>query len=303
MTDTKRLVLVTGARGHMAAQVLPGIEDRYRLRLTDLNGDSDVVAADLGSTERLELMPLFAGVDTVVHLGYKHSAPGANYDDTVPHIEKFEVEFFNIRMVQNVLRCALDAGVRRVVIASSNHAADWYENNLIHKGLKDVISPDELPLADNFYGWSKASYEHLGFLYACGSLGRQLEVVMVRIGAPRELDPDTYSAAEPSPPQPGPNFPTGLARYKRDLGAWISEGDVRQLFARCIDAADIRNEHGVPWQVVYGISDNTRAYWSLVSARRVLGYRPQDDSEVRYQADIQRLLGVTGKPRAGKLGV
>lgn len=303
MSETERLVLVTGARGHMAAQIIPGLEGSYRLRLTDLHGDDEVLAADLGTTERSELMPLFEDVDTVVHLGYKHSAPGANYDAAVPHVEKFEVEFLNIRMVQNVLRCALDAGVRRVVVASSNHAADWYENNLIQKGLKDVVTPEELPLADNFYGWSKASYEHLGFLYACGSLGRQLEVVMVRIGAPRELEADTYSASEPPAPQPGPNFPTGLARYKRDLGAWISEDDVRQLFARCVDAPDIRNEHGLPWQVVYGISDNTRAFWSLASARRVLGYAPQDDSEVRYQEDIRRLLGDAGKPRAGKLGV
>lgn len=302
MSEAKRLVLVTGARGHMATQVIPAFRDRYRLRLTDLNEGPGVLAADLGATDRVDLMPLFDGVDTVVHLGYKHSAPGANYDDTVPHVEKFEVEFLNIRMVQNVLRCALDAGVRRVVVASSNHAADWLENNLIQKGLKDVITPEELPLADNFYGWSKASYEHLGFLYACGSFGRQVEVVMVRIGAPRELDPGTYSATEPPAPPCGPNFPTGFARYKRDLGAWISEDDVRQLFIRCIDAPDIRDEHGVPWQVIYGISDNTRAFWSLTSARRVFGYAPQDDSEVRYQGDIQRLLGDTGRPRTGKLG-
>ena len=33
-----------------------------------------------------------------------------------------------------------------------------------------------------------------------------------------------------------------------------------------------RNADGVPWVVAYGISGNTRAFWSLESARRVLGY-------------------------------
>ena len=46
----------------------------------------------------------------------------------------------------------------------------------------------------------------------------------------------------------------------------------------------------MPWLVVYGISGNTRAFWSLESARRVLGHEPEDDSEVKYAADIARLL-------------
>ena len=48
--------------------------------------------------------------------------------------------------------------------------------------------------------------------------------------------------------------------------------------------------HGVPWQVFYGVSNNTRAFWSILNARRVIGYDPQDDSEVRFAADIRRLL-------------
>jgi nucleoside-diphosphate-sugar epimerase len=296
---TDPLVLVTGATGYMAAQLLPALRERYRLRLVDIKPgvDDDVRIADLSTVDRTELDGLFDGVETVLHLGYRHSAPGSNYDNSVPQIEKFDVEFGNIRMSQNVYRCAHDAGVKRVVVASSNHAADWYEHALVHHGQKDVITPYELPLADNFYGWSKACYEHLGFVYATGALGRSLESVQVRIGAPRDIDAASYSADEPPAPQPGPNFPTGLARYKRDLGAWLSVRDAQQLFLRCIETEDIRNEHGVPWQVVYGISDNTRAFWSLTSARAVFGYRPQDDSELVYAADIRRLL--TGEPGAG----
>ena len=50
-------------------------------------------------------------------------------------------------------------GVQRVVMASSNHAADFYEP-LIHTGEYDVVRPDTYncgarPLADNLYGWAK----------------------------------------------------------------------------------------------------------------------------------------------------
>ena len=55
---------------------------------------------------------------------------------------------------------------------------------------------------------------------------------------------------------------------------------------------------------MYGISNNTRAFWSLSNARRVLGYQPEDDSEVKYAQDIQGfLLGVGATGGIGRLGI
>jgi hypothetical protein len=62
------------------------------------------------------------------------------------------------------------------------------------------------------------------------------------------------------------------------------------LFVRSLETENIEDEWRVPFQIFYGISDNTRAFWSIANARRIIGYAPQDDSEVRYAADIQRLL-------------
>jgi hypothetical protein len=58
-------------------------------------------------------------------------------------------------MAQNVYRCALDEGVRRVVTPSSNHAADWYEHRLIHSQQREMVCPSDLPLSDNPYGWAR----------------------------------------------------------------------------------------------------------------------------------------------------
>jgi hypothetical protein len=302
-------VLVTGASGYIASLLLPHFAERYDLRLVDVadvNGDhgvTDIHVADLASKDRDRFAGLFDGVDTVVHLGYIRSSPGGVYDPSVPHLDRFEAEFANVRMAYNVYRGAAEAGVRRVVVASSNHAADWYEHALIHEHKAELVTPEDLPLSDNFYGWSKAAYELLGFPFACGTFGPALEIVLVRIGAPFEVDVSDHADAQASPEGPGPHLPTGAAGFKRHLGAYMSVADGREIFTRAIEAADVRNEHGVPWLIVYGISGNTRAFWSLQSARTVLGFEPIDDSEVRFAGDIHRwATEPDGASRPGRVG-
>jgi NAD+ dependent glucose-6-phosphate dehydrogenase len=304
----RRRVLVTGASGEVAAQILTRFRDRYELVLLDVRATNrrgqpvaGVTLADLSDPDRRGYQHHFAGIDVVVHLGYRHPGAAAAWGADLAPIDRFEGELLNVRMAQNVYRCAFEAGVRRVVMASSNHAADWYEHVLVHARKRELISPADLPLSDNLYGWAKATYELLGFVYASGGLGRRLEVVQVRIGAPRDVAGRHYEG-ELAEQHAGPGG-SGLANFKRDLGAWISPRDLAQLFARAVDAPDIADLHGVPWLVVYGISDNTRAFWSLESARRVLGYAPEDDSEVTYADDIRRLLtGPDAPASGGRLG-
>src|SRR5205085_7771551 len=166
-----------------------------------------------------------------------------------------------------------------------NHAADWYEP-LLHRGQLDFVGPRDPPKSDNYYGWAKIAYEALGFTYACGAFGRRLQMVQLRIGAPRELN-----AAE---------FIGRSAQFKRDLGAYISQRDLQQLFVRSIETSSIEDEWNVPFQIFYGISNNTRAFWSITNARQVIGYAPEDDSEVRYAEDIKRLL--IAEHQMGRLG-
>ena len=46
----------------------------------------------------------------------------------------------------------------------------------------------------------------------------------------------------------------------------------------------------MPFQIFYGVSANARTFWSTTNAREVVGYAPQDDSEVRFADDIARML-------------
>jgi NAD+ dependent glucose-6-phosphate dehydrogenase len=272
----KLQVLLTGATGYIAGQLLPALRAGYDLRLIDTRRENGagqridgVEVLDLLSASSTDLEAIFTGVDVVVHSAYHRpdgSDPQSQYDG----------ERRNIDMMQRVYQMALDHGVRRVVAASTNQAAKWYEQPYF-AGLRDRVSPEDYPRPDNFYGWAKAAYESLGFLYACGSLGRKLEVIQLRIVVPREIDASKFADLPPY-------------RYVRELAGYISERDLQQLFCRSIDTPQINDEYGVPFHIFYGVSNNARTFWSITNARRVIDYQPQDDSEMRFAADIARLM-------------
>jgi len=286
-TPARRTVLVTGATGYVASQMVPIFRERYDVRLIDVR-DTDHAGVPVLGAQVVDLLngpdevirPLFTGCDAVVHLAYHRgslktgpSGAGRDYEDERP----------NVDMANRVLRLALEEGVRRVVIASSNHAADWYEE-LLHIGKMDMVDPDSTPpKSDNFYGWAKLAHEALGFLYASGSRGRKLQNVQIRIGAPRVLQAARFF-------KEGGDFAAQAAHYRRDLGAFISARDLTQLFVKSIETENIEDDHGVPFQVFYGISGNARAFWSIVNARKVIGYAPEDDAELLFADDIRTHL-------------
>ena len=263
----KPRVLVTGATGYIARQLVPALAERYDLRQIDVRPGDGVEVVDLLAES--DLSGLFDGLDAVVHLAY-HRPTGDSLQ------ERYDGERINVDLMQRVYQGAFDAGVPRVVAASTNQAAKWYEQPF-YAGRRDRVSPEDYPRPDNFYGWAKAAYESLGFLYACGSLGRQLEVVQIRIVAPRAIDGSLFAD---EPPQ----------RYIRELAGYVSERDLQQLFVKSIDTPDIKDEHGVPFHIFYGVSNNARTFWSITNARKVIGYAPEDDSEVAFADDIARLL-------------
>jgi hypothetical protein len=273
MNATQRTVLVTGATGYIAGLLLPALRERYDLRLVDVR-DTDrdgtrvdgVQVLDLLTGSRDEVERLFAGVDTVVHCGYIRPRPNHVYED----------ERRNVDLMQRIFEIAVATGVRRVVACSTNQAAKWYEQPY-YAGRRDRVTSEDYPRPDSFYGWAKAAYESLGFLYACGSLGHKLEVVMIRIVAPREIDAADF-ADKP------------VEQYIRDITGYISQRDMQQLFVKSIDTPDIDDPYGVPFHIFYGVSNNARTFWSITNAREVIDYQPEDDSEVRFASDIARMF-------------
>jgi nucleoside-diphosphate-sugar epimerase len=274
---SRKRVVITGACGYVVQRNWEELNERYdvvALDVTTRRGDGREVAGvqvcDLTEESRDAYRTHFAGADAVYHCAFV-SAPGLDAGNFLDNSDaKFRAELANVAMAYNVYRTALEEGVKRVVVASSNHAADFYER-LIWSGRWDCVTADMNPLSDNWYGWAKAAYEHLGFVFATGQgLPGHLEVVQLRIGGPRD-DADL------------PMVPPGdVKKMHRGLGAYLSRRDQAQLVMKSIEARDIRNEHGVPFQVFYGVSGNTHNFWSIANARRVIGYAPQDDSQVTF---------------------
>jgi nucleoside-diphosphate-sugar epimerase len=231
-------VLVTGAAGGVGRLLLPGLANPGqvgRLRLTDLREIPDpppgaeVSYGDL--TDPDFAAAVTADVDAVVHLA-ANPDPGAGW----PHLRGP-----NVDAVATLLAAARAAGVARVALASSAHAAGGY------------FRPDALPIDPAWpahpccgYGATKVFAEALGRVYADTG---ELSVVCLRLGATL---PEPQSASV--------------------LPGWLSPADLRRLVC-CGLTAEVR------YGVYFGCSANTRLAFDIGSARQELGYEPVDDSE------------------------
>ena len=114
-------VLITGAGGYIAGRMLPAFRERYDLVLLDVRNTNrqgeevaDIHIVDVSDPDRNVYNHYFEGVDAVVHCAFR----GGGFED----------ELNNVQMAYNIYRTSVEMGVRRVVVCSSNHAADYYEN-------------------------------------------------------------------------------------------------------------------------------------------------------------------------------
>ena len=226
-------ILITGAAGIVGTGLRRQFaQDGRPLRLLDrqsvtgLAPHETAFAGDIGDRESLRTA--MQGVRAVIHLA------GCTTD---AHIEA-QIEG-NVRGAYNVFEIARDAGVERVVFASSHHVVGYYPRSR-RIGTEVLLRPDSR------YGLTKAFGEQVGALFA-DKYG--LRVMCIRIGFVNDEPAD-----------------------RRRLSIWSSWRDLAQLVRIGLDHPDLR------YAVVYGVSGNTRGFFDNQAAFR-LGYRPQDDAE------------------------
>lgn len=238
-------VLLTGAAGRVGTAIRTGIGDQYDFRLLDREPlaeptDHPVFVGDITDREILE--EAMEGVEVVVHLA-GDPRTDAPWESVLRN---------NIDGTQTLFEVAVEAGVEKVVFASSNHAVGHYETERapdIYRADESItLDGSELPRPTNLYGVSKAAGEVLGRFYHDE---HGLSVLNVRIG----------NVTKQHPPR----------NYERGQAMWLSHRDCAHLFDRAIQAE-------YDYEIVYGISDNDRKFYSLDRAREVLAYEPQDNS-------------------------
>ncbi|MGI9411300.1 MAG: NAD-dependent epimerase/dehydratase family protein [Hyphomicrobiaceae bacterium] len=145
----------------------------------------------------------------------------------------------NIVGCYNLFEAARRKSVKRIVFASSNHAVGFYPRH-------EKIATEVTLRPDSRYGVSKAFGESIGAMYA---YKHGIGVTCLRIGnvGPEPID-------------------------ERRLAIWISPEDLVLLIRIGLERTDL------VFEVMYGISDNARA-WFDNSHAVSLGYAPTGKSE------------------------
>ena len=255
MDDT---VLLTGAKGAVGEAIREGLADEYDWRYLFHNPppfDPDHPYLVGGVEDADVVEEACEGVGAVVHLAGdpRRDAPWDSVLET------------NIHGTKVLYEAAVGAGVEKFVFASSNHAVGHYESerkpDLYRRDDQFRLDGTELPRPGNHYGVSKATGELIGRYYH-DEYG--IDVCNIRIG----------NLTRNHPP----------AEYERGQAMWLSYRDCAHIHDRALQA-------DYEFEIVYGISDNDRKYYSLERAREVLGYDPKDNS-AEYTFE--------GKPKDGK---
>jgi NADP-dependent aldehyde dehydrogenase len=229
-------LVITGASGRLGTYLRASLDElAARARLVDIvrppePAEGEPVEIFEGSvTDPGVLDAACRGADAVVHLG--------GFAGDAPWPDLSEV---NVGGTLQVLEAARRHDLRRVVVASSNHAVGFHTRGA------EPLADDVAPMPDSLYGASKAAGEALCQFYA---VNFAMDVVCLRIGS---------------------CFDAPLSQ--RMLSTWLSPAD----FVRLTKASLSGSSRG--FRLVWGVSANSRRWWSTAGGDAI-GFRPGDDAE------------------------
>ena len=249
----KKRVLITGAAGTIGGVLGRALADDYDLTGVDLEQAAEMETTVADMRDAAAVAGAFAGQDAVIDLA------AASRSET-PWDRVYEN---NVASTYNALEAARDAGVKRLIFASSNHVTGMYEEDApyssIVAGDYSGLDPATIPMIttdmpirpDGPYGIVKEFGEASG-RYFSDRYG--LSVMCLRIGT---LNPQ-------SRPQDVRQFATLLSHH-----------DLVHLVDRCLSAPD-----GVRFGIYYGVSNNHWRFWDISNSAEEIGFQPQDNAEL-----------------------
>lgn len=217
-------IAITGANGIIGTVLMKNLSE-YKITSLDL--------PDHDARDYKTLLKIFPGHDAILHLAWNTKTE--NYLSG-------RIDTDNLLMTYNVYRAAAEAGIKRVIMASSVHADNFYNWN--EQGL---MLPDRVPVPDSPYGANKVFMESLGRHYADNGL----EVVCVRFGG----------VLADNAPSRGNSY---------DMATWLSHRDCADLITQCIDAKNIPGN----FLIICGVSNNRNRIHDIANP---IGWKPQDD--------------------------
>ncbi len=244
-------ITVTGAQGHLgsrlAAHLAAAGHQVTGLDLRAADGPPPVLACDLTQPAQA-LVPVLRGQEAIVHLAADRS-PAAGWASAIPH---------NIDAVLNLYEAARQAGVPRIVFASSN----WLMGGA--RFGRGPLTPDRVPEVVNPYGMSKLAGERIGAHFA---RNHGMTVICTRIGWTQWTHGN----------RPGPHMAMG--RWGQLM--WLSDRD----FLSGMTAAALAPATG--FHIVNLMSANPGMRWSLAETQAVLGWVPADGAAAQLPLSVR----------------
>ena len=243
-------VLVTGMSGLIGSALRAALAGRYELRALNRGPVQGVPCHRADIADLAAIRPAFTGVDVVVHLA-AIARGGAPWDDILHH---------NIVGTYNVFEAARQAGVKRVIFASSGATVSNWERDLPYSALVagrydevpswPVLTHESPVRPSGLYGVSKVFGEALARHFADTS---DMSMICLRIGA---------VTADDRPTAP------------RHFAVWCSQRDIAHMIERCIEAPP-----SVRFDIFFVASENRWGYRDLDHPRVAVGYQPHDRAE------------------------
>ena len=170
---TSNRILITGAAGAVSRLISSRLSESHKLIGIDvapLASDDFIETHQADLNDDALLDRLVSEADYVLHL-----ATGvADGKDGLCAVD--------MDATNRILAAAIQHGTRRVVLASSNHAAGWHEREHLAGRGDGQVKPSDPPRPDGMYGAAKAYMEALG-RFASDASG--LPVSVLRIGTMR----------------------------------------------------------------------------------------------------------------------
>jgi NAD+ dependent glucose-6-phosphate dehydrogenase len=238
----KKKIALIGGSGTIGTVLYNGLCSKYDIVILDKKAPeepADFIETDAADYENLtENIP--EDTDVLVNL------LTIKTENELENLQEFHM-MTSIHFIASfyILHAASSLGIPKVVFASSNHAADYYEKNG-YSSLGREVTAQDFPMSVGLYGVLKYASEGVGRIMASNE-NNNLSVINLRVGS---VHPDEGAAVKDDD------------RLCRTL---LSHEDAVQLFDLAIQST-IKNG------TYYGVSDNPDKPWSTETAWKELGF-------------------------------
>ena len=243
---------ITGAEGTIGSVLRKGLSNKYKINSFTLKTqDFESIQMDLSNNN--EIKGKFEDLDVLIHLAA----------DPRPEASWESVKKNNIEATFNVYNEVKNAGVRKIIFASTNHTQHG-DTLLTTPETLDlqktkILSLENNTNPDSLYAVSKLFGEDLGKYY---SEKYNISFIGLRIGWIVKEDDPTVKCG------------TSSEDYLRSM--YLSHRDCMQVFEKAL-------ETNLNYVIAYAISNNSKKVFDIKETSEKLNFYPEDNSEIYFR--------------------